>query len=91
MVAVMATPEQKVGEGPVGVMVYVTVRGALVELVKEAAAMASPMTSPDPLSGCEVVIPTGEVLYHANVVPVSTGYVPTTIASLVPPEQISCV
>lgn len=83
MVAVVGLPTQKVDEGPVGVIVKVTVTGALVVLVKVTPVMLVPL----PLAATPV---TALVLsrVHANVVPVTVGLVPKVIVVNAVPVHI---
>ena len=85
-IAVIGLPTQKVGAGPVGVMVKVTVTDEEVVLVK-----AAPVIFPDPLAAIPVTFPVDKVplsLVQANVVPDTTGLVPKVIVVNEAPEQM---
>ena len=82
IVVVIALPTQKVGVGPVGVMVNVTVTAEVVVLVN-----ATPVMFPEPLAA----IPVTSVvlsLVHANVVDATELLVPKVIVAKEVPEQI---
>jgi hypothetical protein len=64
IVAVILLPTQKVGPGPVGVIVKVTVTGDVVVLVN-----AAPVMLPEPLVAMPVTAPVVLSFVHANVVP----------------------
>ena len=82
IVVVIALPTQKVGVGPVGVMVKVTVTAEVVVLVK-----ATPVMFPAPLAA----IPVTSVvlsLVHAKVVDATELLVPKVMVVNPVPEQI---
>ena len=81
-VLVMGEPPQFVVEGPVGIIVNVTVIGEFVVFVNVA-----PVIFPEPLAAIPVT-PTVLSLVHANVVPVTLLLVPRTIVVKAFPEQI---
>ena len=81
-VAVIELPTQKVGVGPVGVIVNVTVTGEVVVFVK-----TTPVIFPEPLEAIPV---TALVLFlvHAKVVPVTELLVLKVMVVNEPAEQI---
>jgi hypothetical protein len=83
-VTVIGRPTQNVVRGPVGVMVKVTVTGALIVSVK-IPEMIPPEASPD--VGIEVIIPEGLVRVKKKVVPLTLLLVPNTISEKATPEH----
>ena len=82
IVAVIELPTQKVGVGPVGVIVKVTVIAEVVVLVKTA-----PVMFPAPLAAIPVTVAVLS-LVHAKVVPVTPLLVPNVMVEDEVPEQI---
>ena len=86
IVAVIGLPTQKVGAGPVGVIMNVTVTSDVVVLVNVV-----PVIFPEPLDAIPVTFPLDKLplsLVHAKVVPDTTGLVPSVIVVNAFPEQI---